>query len=318
MALKQVIEIFELLDTPEIDDKEIKKYFFEKGLAESDMVVKRVKGNKGITNFVKILIKGSQGFSASGRALTLGLIGRLGGIGARPHKIGLVSDADGALTALAAAAKLAEMTRKGDQLKGDVIVATHLCPYSPIIPHQPVDFMDSPVDMETMNKEEVDKRMDAVLSIDTTKGNRIINQRGFALSPTVKDGYILRVSEDLLDIMENVTGKLPLVLPITTQDITPYGNKIYHLNSILQPATVTHVPVVGVAITTEAAVAGCATGANHCFDIEMAVRFVVEVAKAFSEGNCSFYDEKEFQKLVSLYGSMEHLKTLGKRGSIIP
>lgn len=312
MALKQVIEIYELLDKAEISDKEINEYFRAKGLKESDIILKEVEGEKGITLFVKIMIRGNQGLSVSGSAPTLGIIGRLGGIGARPHKTGLVSDADGAITALAAASKLAEMSSKGDRLKGDVMVATHICPHSPIIPHQPVDFMDSPVDMETMNKEEVDERMKAILSIDTTKGNRIINQRGFALSPTVKDGYILRVSEDLLDIMQYVTGRLPLVLPITTQDITPYGNKVYHLNSILQPATVTHAPVVGVALTTEAAVPGCATGATHCFDIEMAVRFVIEVAKAFGEVECSFYDEEEFQKLISLYGSMEHLKTLGK------
>ena len=60
-----------------------------------------------------------------------------------------------------------------------------------------------------MNKQEVDERMDAVLSVDTTKGNRIINVRGFAISPTVKQGYILRVSEDLLGIMQIVTGRLP-------------------------------------------------------------------------------------------------------------
>jgi len=144
--------------------------------------------------------------------------------------------------------------------------------------------MDAPVAIETMNKYEVDERMEAILSIDTTKGNRIINHRGFAISPTVKDGYILRVSEDLLDIMQIVTGQLPVVFPITTQDITPYGNDIFHLNSILQPATSTHAPVVGVAITAEVAVPGCATGANNCIDIESAARFVVEVAKAFGEG----------------------------------
>ena len=242
----------------------------------------------------------------------MGIIGRLGGIGARPHKIGLVSDADGAITALAAAAKIANMRKKGDQLPGDVIVATHLCPHSPIIPHEPVPFMDAPVSLETMNRYEVDERMEAILSIDTTKGNRVINCRGFAISPTVKDGYILRVSEDLLDIMQNVTGRMPVVFPLTTQDITPYGNDIYHLNSILQPATATNAPVVGVAITTEVPVPGCATGANHSIDIEMAVRFVVEVAKAFGEKKCSFYDDKEFQRLISLYGSLEHLKTLGK------
>ena len=44
--------------------------------------------------------------------------------------------------------------------------------------------------------------LDAILSIDTTKGNRIINKRGFAISNTVKAGYILRVSEDLLSVMD--------------------------------------------------------------------------------------------------------------------
>jgi hypothetical protein len=108
--------------------------------------------------------------------------------------------------------------------------------------------------------------------------------------------------------MQTVTGRLPAVFAVTTQDIIPYGRDIYHLNSIMQPATATHSPVVGVAITTETAVPGCATGANHCLDIEMAVRFCLEVAKAFGEGKCSFYDEKEFRLLEKLYGSLEHLK----------
>lgn len=312
MALKQVIEVYEMLETPKIEKDDILGFFMGKGIEASEIEMQKVKEDKGETDFVKIFIQGKEGLAKGGKALTLGIIGRLGGIGARPYKIGLVSDADGAITALASAAKIAEMRKKGDAFKGDVIVATHLCPHSPIIPHDPVPFMGSPVSIETMNKYEVDERMDAILSIDTTKGNRIINQRGFAISPTVKDGYILRVSEDLLDFMQIVTGKLPVVFPITTQDITPYGNDIYHLNSILQPATATHAPVVGVAITTEVPVPGCATGANHCIDIEMATRFVVEVAKAFGEGKCAFYDEKEFQKLIFLYGSLEHLKSLGK------
>ncbi|NAW01394.1 DUF1177 family protein, partial [Salmonella sp. hn-h4] len=78
-----------------------------------------------------------------------------------------------------------------------------------------------------------------------------------------KEGYILRVSEDLLRVMEMTTGKLAETFPITTQDITPYGNGVHHLNSILQPSTVTDVPVVGVAITAELVVPGCGTGASH-------------------------------------------------------
>jgi len=63
-----------------------------------------------------------------------------------------------------------------------------------------------------------------------------------------------------------------------------------------------------VAITTETAVAGCATGATHIMDIETAARFVTEVAKDFTEGKCSFYDAEEYEKIVKLYGSMKHFQ----------
>ncbi|MFE4399443.1 DUF1177 family protein, partial [Kitasatospora sp. NPDC056808] len=85
-------------------------------------------------------------------------------------------------------------------------------------------FMDSPVSVLDCNRQEIDEAMDAVVSIDTTKGNRLLNHRGIALSPTVKEGWILRVSDDLLGVLETVTGEAARVLPITTQDITPYGN----------------------------------------------------------------------------------------------
>jgi len=208
--------------------------------------------------------------------------------------------------------KLIDMQKRGDHLNGDVIIATHICPNAPTQPHDPVPFMGSPVDMATMNKYEVDPQMDAILSIDTTRGNRIINVRGFAITPTVKEGWILRVSEDLLNIMGYVTGRMPAVVPITMQDITPYGNGIYHLNSILQPATATSAPVVGVAITSEIPVPGCATGASQAIDIELAGRFCIEVAKEFGKGKLKFYDEEEFKRLIELYGPMKHLQGMGR------
>lgn len=91
-------------------------------------------------------------------------------------------------------------------MPGDVYVTTHICPDAPTRPHEPVDFMDSPVDILTMNRYEVVPEMDAVLSIDTTKGNKVINHRGIAISPTVKSGYILKFNDDLLRIMEMTTG----------------------------------------------------------------------------------------------------------------
>jgi hypothetical protein len=311
MALKQVIEIFELLDDARVSGEKVASLFRERGLGEVE--VRSIQGEKGKTDSIKIWIPGSAGKKSGGSSPTLGVIGRLGGVGARPQVTGLVSDADGAITALAVALKLADMQKRGDVLSGDVIVATHICPNSPVIPHEPVPFMGAPVDMKSMNAHEVDPQMEAILSIDTTKGNRIINQRGFAISPTVKEGYILRVSEDLLRIMEITTGRRPSVFAITTQDITPYGNDLFHLNSIMQPNVATPSPVVGVAITAESVVPGCATGASHPTDIEEAVSFCVEVAKSFGTGKCQFHDEKEFRRILELYGSMHHLQTPGTK-----
>ena len=312
MALKQVLEIVELLDRPDACAGIVAQLFSDHGMPGAEIAMVRTR--RGSTSFFKLLIPGYRGRSAGGSAATLGIVGYLGGVGARPEKIGLVSDADGAIAALAAGLKLSDMQRTGERLPGDVIVATHVSPSSPIIPHEPVPFMSSPVKMAVMNQHVVDPRMEAILSIDATKGNRIINTRGFAISPTVKEGYILRVSEDLLAIQHCVTGRTPSVFAISTQDITPYGNGVFHLNSILQPATATDAPVVGVAITSEAVIPGSATGANQEIDIELAARFVVEVAKSFGLGRTQFYDRAEFARLVRLYGPMRHLQSLGSGG----
>lgn len=310
MALRQVVEVAELLDRADASGESVASLLKRRGIQQ--VRVTRVKGPRGATEFVRILVPGRRGKSAGGSARTLGIIGRLGGLGARPTMIGLVSDGDGAVAALAAALKLADMQTGGDVLPGDVIVATHVCPDAPTKPHKPVPFMGSPVDTAVMNRLEVEGAMDAILSIDTTKGNRIVNHRGIAISPTAKAGWVLRVSDDLLDILQVVTGRLPVVLPITTQDITPYGNDLYHINSIMQPTTATDAPVVGVAITAETPVPGCATGASHEVDIELAVRFSVEVAKRFGQGKCGFYDESEFSRILRLYGPLTHLQTVGK------
>jgi hypothetical protein len=303
---KQVIEIYDLLDRATVHGIDVVTFFKNQGL--TSITMNKIVGDMGSTDFIKIRIPGSNGKTRQGSAPTLGIIGRLGGIGARPERIGLVSDADGAVTALACALKLVVMQQHHDVLKGDVILSTHICPNAPTQPHEPVPFMGSPVDIATMNKYEVDPEMDAILSIDTTKGNRIANFKGFAITSTVKQGYILRVSEDLLDLMEVVTGTLPQVVPLSIQDITPYGNALYHINSILQPWLVTDSPVVGVALTTETPVPGCGTGASHCGDIEVAARFCIEVAKSFGDRQCRLYDPHEFTTLQRLYGSMEHLR----------
>lgn len=307
--LKQVTEIHELLDDARADGAKAAGLLKAHGLG--DVTVREMRGEKGKTDFIRIVVPGVSGKRAGGKSPTLGIIGRLGGIGARPERIGLVSDADGAIAALACALKLAVMAEKGDRLAGDVIIATHICPDAPTQPHSPVPFMGSPVDMKAMNSHEVDPDMDAILSVDTTKGNRIVNYRGFAVTPTVKEGCILKVSEDILDIVEWSSGNSPVILPITMQDITPYGNGLFHINSILQPCTATKAPVIGVAITTVRPVPGCGTGASRETDIEEAARFCVEVAKSFTAGLCKFHSQEEFELFVKLYGPMNILQTEG-------
>lgn len=311
VVLKQTLTAIDILDNAYVSGEKVKELFST--YANVTVTVQTVEGDKGSTDFIKIVIPGSNGKSNGGDAPTFGIVGRLGGIGARPSRIGIVSDADGAVAAVASALKLADMQTKGDTLVGDVIVTTHICPDAPTRPHEPVDFMDSPVDILTMNKYEVVPEMESILSIDTTKGNRVINHKGIAISPTVKEGYILRVSDDLLRIMEMATGQFAVTFPITTQDITPYGNDLYHINSILQPAVATSAPVVGVAITAQSVVPGCGTGASHETDIADAVRFAVEVAKEATNGTCELYSKDEFNRITELYGSMERFQTMGQK-----
>ena len=308
MVLRQVLEIVELLDGAWVDAHLVRRFFEERGLKM--VSVEKVNGDGGATEFIQLRIYGSSGRGRGGDAPTLGVIGRLGGLGARPSEIGLVSDADGAICALSAALKLLSLQRQGDFLPGDVIIATHICPDAPIVPHDPVPFMGAPVDMRTMNEREIHPDMDAVLSVDTTKGNRIINHNGFAITPTVKDGYILPPSPYLLEIMQRTSGRPPAVLPLSQQDITPYGNGLDHINSLMQPSTATDCPVVGVAITSEAVVPGSATGASREVDIASAAQFVVEVAKQFTREKCTFFSGEDLCRLVDLYGSMKHFQLL--------
>jgi len=310
MALRAVLEALDLLDSATVTGQEVAEAIREAGVPAVEVV--RFSGEQGSTDFVRVTVAGTRGRLTGGSAPTLGIVGRLGGIGARPEKIGLVSDGDGAVTAVACALKLGRMVRKGDRLPGDVLISTHVCPDAPTIQHPVVTMMNSPVDMATLNREEVRAEMDAILTVDTTRGNRVINHRGIAISATVREGWILRVSEDLLTLMQQVTGRMPVVFPLTMQDITPYGNGLFHMNSILQPATGTAVPVVGVALTAEVPVPGSATGASQPADIELAVRFCLEVAKAFGKGQCRFHDPEEWEAIQRRYGAMTLLQTMGR------
>ena len=79
----------------------------------------------------------------------------------------------------------------------------------------------------------------------------------------------------------------------------------------LIPAIVTDAPVVGVALTAQTTVPGCATGVTNAHDLDVATRFCIEVAKLFGQGQCAFYDVDEWAELQRRYGSLKHLQTAG-------
>lgn len=150
-----------------------------------------------------------------------------------------------------------------------------------------------------------------LLSADTTKGNRILNWKGIAITPTVLGGWIVPVAPDLVEVYEQVCGVPARVLPLSAYDITRYGNGLYHVNSSLQPAVATQSPVVGLAVTMETVVPGTATGASHRVDLALAVSYCLEVAKRFRAGKLRFYDLDEHAEALRRYGPLSRLQTLG-------
>jgi len=308
-ALRHVLEVIDLLDDPNVTGEKVKETLSERGI--EDIRIAEVRGDKGKTDFLRIRIPGRRGKSQNGDAPTLGVIGRLGGVGARPELIGMVSDADGAIVALAAALKITEMRARGDELEGDVLITTHICPNAPTMPHKPVPMMNSPVDIFELLKLEVDPEMDAILSVDATKANLVINYTGFSITPVVKEGWILKVSEDLINIYIRVTGEPVKIVPITLQDILPFSTKVYHINSMMQPWIYTKAPVVGVATTTSLPVPGSATGATNAWALEQATRFIIEVAKEYTAGRIKFYDESEWNTIIRVHGRIDKILKRG-------
>ena len=313
MSSKFVSIIYELLDNPAITGQMVVDELTNLGATDATITTTPVnyeppEDTTQISDFIKVVIKGTSGKLAGGSSPTMGIIGRLGAQQAQPDRMGIVSDSDGSIVALATAMKLLDMSAKGAQLEGDVIITTHIATHVSITPHDPVDFMGMPVSSTTMNQYEVDSDMDAILSVDTSKGNSIIKLRGIAISATAKEGYILRVAPDLVTLMENATGKPAVTFPITTQDITPYDNGVYHFNSIMQPHVATTAPVVGLAITAKSVVPGSDTGASYESELVDATVFAVEVAKQFTWQKASFYDDAEYQTLLGMYGSMAILQ----------
>lgn len=302
--LSELLRIKDLLESPKVGGEAVARYLSDLG---ATVTVVPLGSDDGRLDFVRAVIPGSEGRSSGGSAPTIGLIGRLGGISARGD-VGFVSDADGALIALTVAAKLARLRQFEQLLRGDVVIATNITRAGAMAGQ----FMTSPVDMLEVSRLEVLPEMAAIISIDATKANRVVNRTGLAITPTVKEGWVLRVSESLLTLVERVTGEAATVLPITTQDITRMDNGVYHINSIMQPSLFTSAPVVGLATTSRVLIPGSATGVTNAPLLDSAARLCFEIVKHFTAGKLDLFDANEFQILTRLYGSLRMLQAEAK------
>ena len=312
MLMREVIDAFELIDRADASGKIIYDYF-KSQLPEFLPTVVTEKSDLGSTDVVEWVIPGSEGAIAGGKAPTLAIVGRLGGVGCRPAAIGTVSDADGAIIAVAAAMKLSRASLRGDKCKGDVKIVTHICPNAPTKDFPVKGQMQCPIPIDVILRKYESPKADALLSVDTTRGLIVLSHTGMAITSTLVNGYLMRVSDDLMEIMANVTNEAPVVLPITMQDITPYGTGVYHINSIMQPGTVFDGPVVGVATVAKYRVPGRATSASTPNTLEETTRFCVEVARRYGDGKVEFYDKSQYELMQKLYGSVEFLVGKGKR-----
>lgn len=306
--MHHVSTMIELLSSAHVTGEAVAEQL--RALGDCRVQVTPVARDGAATDFLAIEIPG-----LDADAPRLGLVGRLGGIGARPAVSGLVSDSDGAVVVLAAAAKMLDMARNGDAMPAPVLIHTHICPRAGTRPQHPVPMMRSPFAMREMMAHEVSARMDAILSVDTTRGNRLVNHRGVALTPVARQGWLLPIPDLMLDLLGWVSGQLPVTLPLTTQDITPYENGLPHVNSIMQPAIATTAPVLGVALTAQTTVPGCATGVTNAWDADVAMRFCIEVAKLFGQRKLPFVHEEHWQQLQTRYGSLAHLQGLGQEST---
>jgi hypothetical protein len=303
MLLKQMMELFDILDSPTASGANVRIYLYSI-YPRASISVQTIKVATGSSDVIIVTVPGTEGKISGGTAPTTGIIGQLGSLGARPDLVGFISDGDGAICSLTVAAKLLDMLNKGDQFKGDVIIATSIAPYASLATPPPYPTITIPVPIHDLNEVEVKKDMDVIFSVDATKGNNIINQRGFAISPVMIQGYILPVTPDLLTLAATVSGKAPYVFPLSIYDVTPYESGYTHINSIMSPNIFTSSPVIGVAITTQTVVPGSSLGANHFEDLENAARFLLEAANAFGSNLLNIYDAAMLARAQGQYGPL--------------
>ncbi len=295
MAREQIIEIVDLLDQPDVDAEDVRAFFGSRGYDAVE--IETTETESGLVDFLSFEFHGSNG----GESPTTGIVGLSEMDLIECKQKGISSYECGVLATLSAALVLVDMGEDESNLYGNVLLKTEMV-------RPKLDAGKVWLAVESRCERLVDPTMDFVLSLGTVRDSRTNNSAGVAFSPTIKDGWVLPVSEDLVSIKNEVASCPTAVLPVTTQDITPYANELYHLSCVTQPATVTDAPVVAIAFTSGTRVAGKDISPVSAEEIDTAVRFVLEATKAYTSGCLKLFDPEEFDRLVRLYGTMSYLQ----------
>ncbi|QGR19573.1 DUF1177 family protein [Stygiolobus azoricus] len=281
MILENLIKVINSLET-----KNPKQKVFEliKGKhVEVEEINLKGDNNEEVT-YLRFYIKNS-------RKRTIEVLGRLGSI-QLSNSIGLVSDADGAIVSLTVLMEILNLYENGFDIPVNVTVITNLSTNARLIPHQPFYFMIPLIGLEEAMKYEVDKNSDTLISIDSTKGNKTAKFKDFAITHVVKEGYILRVVDEIIDIYTRVTGHEPYFVPLTTGDLTPLSFNVYHISTLISPWMYTNAAVLGVATVSTYPIPGYVTGVMDITMLEHASRFIVELIKYLDNERLIYYDNE--------------------------
>lgn len=299
--LKQGIEVLDLLTSAEVNGTMLVEYLNSLGSCEAQ--VECVCGLNGSYKTLKVTITGTDGAISGGGSPTLGFVGQVGDQASSQSKNERIPDYIGTSIVLLTATKILQMNKSGNALRGDVILSAQ-------ISSNTATSENTTLQKEVPTHTEVSQFMDAVISIGSYKREKVGYHKGIAISPTVKEGYILKLSDDLWALAKKNTDVLPISLPLSQQDIIPRETGLPQAHTILQPSRATSAPVVGIGIQNEKA---SGQGLETCFSerIESTGRFLATVATAFTNGECSFFDEQEFTLLRTSYGDMSHFQHIG-------
>ncbi|BFI75933.1 DUF1177 domain-containing protein [Sulfurisphaera ohwakuensis] len=291
MILKTLIDVIDILESK--NPLEMIRKRLENKVEYEEIKV-------GEVPYIKVLYKG-------GGKDKIEILGRLGAIQMVGTNKGLVSDADGAIITLTTLFELLDLMDKGVAFNIDILFVTNLATKAKLIPHKPFDFMVPLMGLDDALKIEVDPTASFILSIDSTKGNRLAKYNDFALTHVVKDGYILKLHDNVIDIYNRVTEHEIYMVPLTTGDLTPLDYNVYHISTLISPWLYTSSPVVGLATVSKQVIPGYETGVQNLTMFEHASRFCVELIKYLEKGG-KVYDENELMELESKLGKSNLIK----------